>query len=490
MDSARLDMARKNRVAVISYSVIAALLLGAYVIEFVKGSRTLWYLLAFAAILIVPLVLCHIAYRVTPSTKKPIYVFSMGFSITYGFVMLTTTSVIAFTYIVLLLIILVMYADFKLSLTVSIYSLIINIVQIIERVIKGEMDAQMLTNSEIQVALILFVGIFAIVSARILSDISNKQVEEATADKVRVEQMLSKIMNVSSAITKDISFAYEQTGKVKDAANITKNSMEDLSQGAYNTAESVQTQRNQTEEIQSYIEDVAAASRRIQTASLAAKNAIDSGKKNMDNLMQQVNASKSAGEQVTIQLTQLGENTVKMQSIIELIEQITTQTGLLALNASIEAARAGEAGRGFAVVADEISNLANQTTDATVSITELINGISVDLKEVVSAIKLLVASNDKQNVCAADALVAMNDVAGKSSAITVESDSLKGSVEKLTEANKVIVDSIQEISAVTEEVSAHAQETLAGSEENAQTVEKIVELMQRLSAKAEELSNV
>lgn len=65
-----------------------------------------------------------------------------------------------------------------------------------------------------------------------------------------------------------------------------------------------------------------------------------------------------------------------MHSIIELIDNITTQTSLLALNASIEAARAGEAGRGFSVVASEISNLATQTQDATVDITTLIENIS------------------------------------------------------------------------------------------------------------------
>ena len=58
-----------------------------------------------------------------------------------------------------------------------------------------------------------------------------------------------------------------------------------------------------------------------------------------------------------------------MQSITQLINDVASQTSLLALNASIEAARAGEAGKGFAVVASEISNLAAKTKEATVNIT-------------------------------------------------------------------------------------------------------------------------
>ena len=85
---------------------------------------------------------------------------------------------------------------------------------------------------------------------------------------------------------------------------------------------------------------------------------------------------KVTREQKLEELNKLNEYTGMMQSIIDVINNITTQTSLLALNASIEAARAGEAGRGFSVVAGEISNLANQTTSATENITELINNVS------------------------------------------------------------------------------------------------------------------
>lgn len=76
----------------------------------------------------------------------------------------------------------------------------------------------------------------------------------------------------------------------------------------------------------------------------------------------------------------------EMNSIVELISGITSQTSLLSLNASIEAARAGEAGKGFAVVATEISGMATQTQDATEQITALINNVSGAISEVVEVI--------------------------------------------------------------------------------------------------------
>ena len=72
-----------------------------------------------------------------------------------------------------------------------------------------------------------------------------------------------------------------------------------------------------------------------------------------------------------------------MQSIVQLIGDITGQINLLALNATIESARAGEAGRGFAVVAAEVKNFANQAKQATDKIEEEIsnlNGISGEIE--------------------------------------------------------------------------------------------------------------
>lgn len=109
--------------------------------------------------------------------------------------------------------------------------------------------------------------------------------------------------------------------------------------------------------------------------------ALNAGKKNIEQLVSQVSVTEQTNSQVAAELTSLKEYMDKMYSIIEIINNITSETSLLSLNASIEAARAGEAGRGFAVVASEISGLATQTQEATVSIEELIRNVSEELEK-------------------------------------------------------------------------------------------------------------
>jgi methyl-accepting chemotaxis protein len=170
-----------------------------------------------------------------------------------------------------------------------------------------------------------------------------------------------------------------------------------------------------------------------------------------------------------------------MQSIIELINNVADQTALLALNASIEAARAGDAGRGFSVVASEISNLANQTQNATGDINELISSIDQKLLDVDKAIKAFIEGSRRQHDATIETVKSLDIIKTDSKDIEERTGGLSESVSSLADANKSIVDAVENISAIIEEVSAHSKETYESSIRNRTTVEEMMEIIEHLN---------
>ncbi|MCB1758456.1 MAG: methyl-accepting chemotaxis protein [Gammaproteobacteria bacterium] len=114
----------------------------------------------------------------------------------------------------------------------------------------------------------------------------------------------------------------------------------------------------------------------------AAQDAIQS----MDRLAREIGLTSDA-------LNHLRKDSEQIESIIDVINSISEQTNLLALNAAIEAARAGEAGRGFAVVADEVRTLANRTKESTLEVQSMIHSIQNGTKQASSAMEQGIASS-------------------------------------------------------------------------------------------------
>jgi len=266
--------------------------------------------------------------------------------------------------------------------------------------------------------------------------------------------------------------------------------MTEVQSGTGDSAEAVQNQLIKTEEISGQISKVTEASATINTCVDEATVAIEEGRKNISELISQSKKSEVAGNSAIKEVDELKKSTDQMQTIVELIQGVASQTSLLALNASIEAARAGEAGRGFAVVATEISNLAGQTQTATGNISKLIENITKEMGEVSGAITSLVESNKVQNESAQVTAGSFEKIYESSDSIKRNANDLSKTVGSLDEANKEIIESIQTISAITEEVSAHSTTTCDTSAQNEKIVRDVQAVVSNMTANAEKLKNL
>lgn len=239
-------------------------------------------------------------------------------------------------------------------------------------------------------------------------------------------------------------------------------------------------QGSQTQEIQDKIVIVNDVTQQIDANMKHTLDIVTEGSSSMQLLASQVDTSVQNSVDAASKLETLNHNMEEMHSIVELIGGITSQTSLLALNASIEAARAGDAGKGFAVVASEITGMASQTKEATVKITELIQNVTSAINEVVTVIQQMIDGINQEKESAKNTANSFSSIQENTLSIQSGIQNLTVSTSELKDANQVISDSVQTLSAISEELTAHAHETLEAENKNTDILDTIASKMQEL----------
>lgn len=485
--SQKTDRAMANQALMRCYIIICIVLDVAYIIEAIKGSRTIGYLLIFLAINLIPLIISIIIYNKNHDNDAVRLIVSYGYAILYAFVIFTTTSVLAFVYVLPMLIALTVYSNRQFVLRIGMGVLALNIIDIIYKFFTAKETLPDSATLEIRIAVVLMCCIYLVMVTKNLSAVSQRKIDAADSAKNQSDKLLEKTMNVSSEMASLIKTANEKMDSLHISLTQTMEAMQEISEGTSDSVDAVQNQIERTEEIQNLITNVKNISQSISEDVQESDNEITTGHNELDELVAQVEQTNLTGERVSEELSILNKYADQMGTIISVIENVTGQTSLLSLNASIEAARAGEAGKGFAVVAAEISSLANQTNDATAEITTIIHNISNELSTVVEVINQLLNTNRIQGEKATMTANSFKGIERVSEHIQKQSKTLSNAITELATANSGIVDNIQTISSITEEVTAHSNITHENSAKNDKTAAEVMELVNRLNELAQQL---
>lgn len=214
-----------------------------------------------------------------------------------------------------------------------------------------------------------------------------------------------------------------------------------------------------------------------------AQNTILSGENGMQSVMElkkQNEATAKGMAESFAKILTLEEQSQRISGILNTINEISSQTGLLALNASIEAARAGEHGRGFAIVAESIGNLAADSTAATADIEKIIVELCRDISETVSNIETIRAGVDGQTQAVDKVQETFADF-GKLAEKTRESvNSMEALVEEMYQCDQAVVGAVERIrhisanaAELTEEVADSLEEQLNGIRSVAKRVDDL-----------------
>ncbi len=327
---------------------------------------------------------------------------------------------------------------------------------------------------------------------------------QTETDRNRMQHQVMDLLSiVSSAAEGDLTVKAEVTadalGSVADAFNLMITGLTSLVTQASNVAVEIQHSttdilrasermrvgaEQQTAQIQGAVNTVNDMSNTIQRmaenadtatqASLKATQAAVKGGASVAETIKGMQRIRAAVQTTGKKIKGLGERSLEIGAIIEVINEIATQTNLLALNAAIEAARAGEQGKGFAVVADEVRKLAERAARATKDITGLIKGIQVETSEAVTVMEegtREVEEGTKLADQAGAALREIEQIVKQTSTLVTDITSAAAGQVKATGG---VVQSMNSISRL-------AQETTTGVRDTVETISRLAELSKQLT---------
>ena len=484
------ETARVNKVVWLAHCIIDGLITAAYLLEVVKGSRTLFYFAGIALLTIVPPVIEFLMYKNNPESLPLRKVIAYSYALLYAVAVFTTNSKLPFTYILPMLVVITLYSDIGYCTKIGVGAILINIVDVAYRAIRVGYTAEEIPDLEIRMLVLLILVIFLVWTTRVSSQINGEKRQKLEEGKEKIERLLDKVMRLSGELSDGVEKVDDHMSKLDKSVGEMSMAMEEVTTGTQETAEAIQNQMTRTTEIQGLIDEVSKVGIFIKQSMDTASDEVESGVNNMEMLSKQTRHSRKANDTVVELMEELHIQAEKMHEIIALITSIANRTSMLALNASIEAARAGEAGKSFVVVARQVTELSDQTKDAAVNITELIRAVTGELDQMTDAVNVMKESTDAQDEKTKDLGKSLNNIKDMTVSIAEKTSGLERMIEDLASANGDIVQNIQTISAISEEVTAHSSETLNTCRENQLVVNKVTGIAAKLSENARELKNV
>jgi len=278
--------------------------------------------------------------------------------------------------------------------------------------------------------------------------------------------------DMTGAIADSINFAVEQlrslvqtitdtSVQVAASAQETQATAMHLAEAAEHQAREINTATARINEIAASINEV---SRNTAESAEVARRSAQIATQGAGVVRQTIAGMDSIRDQIqetSKRIKRLGESSQEIGSIVELINDISEQTNILALNAAIQAASAGEAGRGFAVVADEVQRLAERTSNATKRIETLVQTIQADTNEAVSSMEQTTAEVVAGARLAEDAGTALGEIEKVSSELSNLIQNISAAAQQQSTAASNITYTMNTIQQITSQTSQGANQTAA-----------------------------
>ncbi len=234
--------------------------------------------------------------------------------------------------------------------------------------------------------------------------ITSKDVEIMEAKQQDVAQLIKSLSSQSqdeAALSRELSQSLEEMARAMDHSTAkfieTTTAVEEMTASVREVANQAEDIARSVEDTAQQMDNIGESFDRIKTGSAAGNEAVQKVKQDAQDGLQmmtqtlgEIDLMATESQQAMSAMERLAHQAQEVGKIIGVIKELVGDTELLAFNAAIIAAKAGDEGKGFAVVADEIKDLADRTTDSAQDIQRIIQAISKDTEEALTAVEATV----------------------------------------------------------------------------------------------------
>ena len=452
------EFAKKaNKKAMIMWLVMSIVLSAAYVLEVLKGAKTISYFVIMELCCWGPFIFGLIVLKLQGwQTKWYRDICAGGYWLFYAYIMFTSPGTLAFAYVLPLLCMLVVYKDRNLMIRYGVLNMLILSATIVRNYMNGMNTSADITNYEMQFGITLFcyIGMISAIGHMTLSD--NSLLDSVKGNLERVITTVKQVKGASNAVVDGVTVVRELADENKQSANEVVDNMVDLSEQNNVLSGKIGSSMNMSEDIDNQVENVAGLMDRIMEISHKSMVQANESTIALEQAMSSTNSMADISSEVETILNDFRSQFEKVKIETSTITEISSQTNLLALNASIEAARAGDAGRGFAVVAEEIRNLSIGTQGSSEKIMDalkLLEETSEKMTQSVSVILALIAENLERMQSVNESVT---NIAEGAQELGDEIQVVDSAMKQVKDSNKNMVDNMRQVQDIMETITESA----------------------------------
>lgn len=440
---------KANRRARRIWLIFAVLLSANYGADVANHLRGTTYYLIFLALCWLPIIIGEILLRVK-GFATDLYKFNLviGYGIFYTFVVCTTESPIAFTYVLPVTSLLVLYKNKKFMVGCGIVNSLIIVGSAAYRMMLGFQSASNMKDYQLELACIILCYVCYVMSIKHLNESDGAMTDSIKADLQRVITTVEQVKQACNTIMNGVTVVRELASENSHGATIVVNSLHKLNEHNTNLQESTASSNQMTSDIHAQVNHVAEMIDQMVALTTTSIQHAKVSSADLADLVTTTNTMASLSGEIEQTLQNFKAEFAMVKKETGIIENITSQTNLLALNASIEAARVGDAGKGFAVVAEQIRSLSEETKTSSGQIRQALKHLedtsekmTASMEETLRLIQLTLTKVTQTGS-------SMTEIASDTTQIGENIQVIDSAMKEVESSNLHLVDNLKQVSGI------------------------------------------